>query len=1146
MDNGDTNETQEKIDDAMNSEDVKTDTDNTSPIPDGDLTIDVENDQPETSGSSPRELLTEDDSASPREPDEGEVSNVYEEIVPENTVLEENGVEMFDVENLEQECDDTVQSIIDTLINEYFMRYLFESTKVLAEDVVDEVIEKAADMINRGERARPETITTFVKSVISEIFNEAMFQRLSSEEKEMLNEIARKGRERKDQVDEETSLSVARDFVVQDVLKGLELKDGEDLEKHESEMSADSGRQKDEEESRSLSDHGDDQLQGDVPQPRYGGAVMGSLGTFLHPNSQQMQRFQNVLRAHLEKQKRTLEEEINELTHDVKEKLATETRLLEDCHNREVHIFQQQKQLDAINSSIEEITNELENISNSHSQTTKTYKLKTDEVAVNIQKEKELRLESESLAALVRQFSEWESNQASQITLSKNITDKTNAEKKRIIIEKQQQDMLLLALNQTVLKMQTELKELYDSTLQKQQEMKVIQKANYNASADIDAIIMENEHLTYIWEQLLNTINQRDAALLDMKKQLEDAKIRDRTLDVELQIQQKEGENAIKMNEQMMMEIKSIEKTLTMSKKALDDEEEKFINLHEQFGHALRIKEVTENDLNMSEQDTMKLEKRYVDLRSLILKLKEDKAKLEMEIIDKLRENALENKQATIFTKKLFKLRDSIRDKEVEKTKLEHKVAKMVLETKKAQSSFESKEATLKTVQEEVISKGKMLQKLQGELDRLMLAEVQIRNQVNFNKRKLEKLVEKTGESDLSPEELKLKELEKQISYTDEKTEGLQTFWIRQESHIVSLSQRRSKQLHDMNILRKQLLVLEQKNMNIERDIQNKENEEKKCRTEISHLQTKLVTLSEKLCQRRGYKQQLDNLNFDIQNLFVNDLKAAEEQAAEMKREIMELVEQKKEMYEKVEELQQDLLNWEKKVQMATEMKQNVDRMNSSGGEVATMKNEIHRMEIRYSHLLKVQEKLIRDLELSVNKRDSIVDSARAREKHCRTSGVHYTRQQFQKKLDDLKKRIRQMSNDVKSTEKQLVIAEKQRDELNQKLATKQDQLNALREATQQMDLQLAEGHLHRQKNLEVLVRLQRKERLYSELKGSRYRLLFRNESSLEMEVEKQKKINADLTAIVEALIQDFPSLQLPLTTTLNTLKSMNNTINVV
>ncbi|RZF35959.1 hypothetical protein LSTR_LSTR005372 [Laodelphax striatellus] len=483
---------------------------------------------------------------------------------------------------------------------------------------------------------------------------------------------------------------------------------------------------------------------------------------------------------------------------------------------------------------------------------------------------------------------------------------------------------------------------------------------------------------------------------------------------------------------------------------------------------------------------------------------------------------------------------------EVEKTKLEHKVAKMVLETKKAQSSFESKETTLKQVQEEVISKGKMLQKLQAELDRLMLAEVQIRNQYNVHKRKLEKLVEKTGESDLSPEELKLKELEKQISYTEEKTEGLQTFWIRQESHIVSLSQRRSKQLHDMNILRKQLLVLEQKNMNIERDIQNKENEEKKCRTEISHLQTKLVTLSEKLCQRRGYKQQLDNLNFDIQNLFVNDLKAAEEQAAEMSREIMDLLEQKKEMYEKVEELQQDLLNWEKKVQMATEMKQNVDRMNSSGGEVPTMKNEIHRMEIRYSHLLKVQEKLIRDLELSVNKRDSIVDSARAREKNCRMSGVHYTRQQIQKKLDDLKKRIRQMSKDAKATEKQLSKVEKQRDELNQKLATKQGQLNALREATQQMDLQLAEGHLHRQKNLEVLVRLQRKERLYSELKGSRYRLLFRNESSLEMEIEKQKKINADLTAIVEALIQDFPSLQLPLTTTLNTLKSMNNSNNVV
>lgn len=71
-----------------------------------------------------------------------------------------------------------------------------------------------------------------------------------------------------------------------------------------------------------------------------------------------------------------------------------------------------------------------------------------------------------------------------------------------------------------------------------------------------------------------------------------------------------------------------------------------------------------------------------------------------------------------------------------------------------------------------------------------------------------------------------------------------------------------------------------------------------------------------------------------------------------------------------------------------------------------------------------------------------------------------------------------------------------------------------------------------------MLVRKQRKARQYGEIKAGRYNLLYRQESALELETQKQKTVNSDLVSIVESLNTDFPILETPMTQILNTLRS--------
>lgn len=62
---------------------------------------------------------------------------------------------------------------------------------------------------------------------------------------------------------------------------------------------------------------------------------------------------------------------------------------------------------------------------------------------------------------------------------------------------------------------------------------------------------------------------------------------------------------------------------------------------------------------------------------------------------------------------------------------------------------------------------------------------------------------------------------------------------------------------------------------------------------------------------------------------------------------------------------------WEKKIQLAKETQAALDP-NIGASEITEMQAEIHRMKLRYQSMLKLQEKMICDMERAVEKREVI------------------------------------------------------------------------------------------------------------------------------------------------------------------------------
>lgn len=80
----------------------------------------------------------------------------------------------------------------------------------------------------------------------------------------------------------------------------------------------------------------------------------------------------------------------------------------------------------------------------------------------------------------------------------------------------------------------------------------------------------------------------------------------------------------------------------------------------------------------------------------------------------------------------------------------------------------------------------------------------------------------------------------------------------------------------------------------------------------------------------------------------------------------------------------------------------------SNTGGIASMKSEIHRMEMRLSYLKKIQEKLIHDMNLCITRRDIIVDKMFGKLKK-NPKVKHNEKIIMYKRLSDQKVKIKQL-----------------------------------------------------------------------------------------------------------------------------------------
>ena len=129
--------------------------------------------------------------------------------------------------------------------------------------------------------------------------------------------------------------------------------------------------------------------------------------------------------------------------------------------------------------------------------------------------------------------------------------------------------------------------------------------------------------------------------------------------------------------------------------------------------------------------------------------------------------------------------------------------------------------------------------------------------------------------------------------------------------------------------------------------------------------------LNDLFYQNNERQEKLTNDNFNIEMEFKQKLKELENESIKLENQITQLKEQKTDILSEVVEAEKQILLWERKYQLEKEMQDALDPTIGQT-EIVAMKKEIHRMQLQYDLFRKEQEKLIKDMERAVFKRETI------------------------------------------------------------------------------------------------------------------------------------------------------------------------------
>ncbi|KAG6936860.1 coiled-coil domain containing 40, partial [Chelydra serpentina] len=842
----------------------------------------------------------------------------------------------------------------------------------------------------------------------------------------------------------------------------------------------------------------------------------------LDPEHPLMRRFQAALKNYLSKQMEKVTMELRELTvvtkqgkvqreelgmvlYGVQQQLARLQMELEKNQDRYSQIAMVRRQLEE----------ELQDIRNLYKKTCQSTEDERKKVSV-------MQTEVENLALRLFYMQNMDQDVRDDISVMKRAVKKAEADRNQAEVEKKKQDLLVDRLTRKFNELQEQI-DLYEAQFIAQAEdTKITRKAVSEACMEIQTINMEKKQLMHQWDSSLTGMKRRDEAYSAMQEALRQSKHQLKSLETEIQVYKKSITKEEERNELLASILNRSENDANMSKKLIAQCTAKQDALKVEFSTYTRTLHETEQALSRANSDRAARTNELQAINKETEKETEARQELENQIMAKLQDQLMSSKAAKYFSQLAAKLHKRKLDLELHFSKVENDTAQVILDTTHTNCRLSMLQKTFAALDKEMKNINDLINRSETEISKRNLLIERKQGVINLFNKKMEMMVSQLGGQELGPLEVEINRLTKQIDEYNSEVMTLQKYWLRLQKELVKLTQEREEQLASLDMLKKQITIMQQKKVRTENEIQQEKNEQKDTERHMRNMANDLMKLNMLINKNSHNSEELQHGNTIMENEFVRSLKAAERESIEMQEKLDRLHEEKERLLNSLVEAEHQIMLWEKKIQLAKEMRAAVDS-ETGQGEIQAMRTEIHRMQVRYSQLRKQQEKMIRDMEAAVSRRESIMIQG---ESQSKMDKKQFTKSDFHHKTQELRKKIKETQKNAQDCNRTITELENTQKSLSISLLEKQQQVSSLQAETDVLDADVEQLQDKKRWNLSEIVAYQTRQKHLQAVKDGKYIPLCHTQQTLQTEQRKQQDRLHTINVIIHQIQQEYPQYQ--------------------
>lgn len=331
-------------------------------------------------------------------------------------------------------------------------------------------------------------------------------------------------------------------------------------------------------------------------------------------------------------------------------------------------------------------------------------------------------------------------------------------------------------------------------------------------------------------------------------------------------------------------------------------------------------------------------------------------------------------------------------------------------------------------------------------------------------------------------------------------------------------------------------MVIEQKAIKVEAELEGSKQEQREILRSLTNPNVKLDTTSAKLYEKRKIHEK-EEVECELAHQeTVEKLREAEMTVMSLEQKLVDLGRELEDFKQMVKDKHYETLSWETKFKMAQEAKKMRDDELAKSSEIGIMKSEIHRMQVKYAQLKKVQEKMVQALEHSVYHRDHIYDAANMREK--KTGSKVKTQSNIKHKLNEMQNKLKIINSELSATQRQFRDFECREAEIKEEIAAKEQDIQSEKVQDCLLQTEIEQSLLLKQQNLENIVKRQKRAKRYRVLQTCTYLPKMKPDAIMEAELQRQEEIHENLVGILESLQRDFPAQKFAIEKIFQTLKN--------